>query len=140
MNVLSDMKTWLTSSSTGYGQIGAGSTAWTVYLNKRPASTGNIIVLHQYGGLAPTAIADGTIDNPRVQVELLTAVTSDSGYYTALAIQNRLRYVSNMWIPNTSSGDLFFSIDPLQSPMPLGVDENNRMQWVQNFQVSISYN
>lgn len=139
MNALSDIRVWLTSSSTGYAQVGPGSTAWTVYLNKRPASTGNFIVLHQYGGFAPTAIADGTIDNPRMQVELLTAVTSDSGYQTALAIQNRLRYVSNMWIP-TSTGDLFFAIDPLQSPNPLGVDENNRMQWVQNFQIKVSYN
>lgn len=139
MNVLSDLRTWLISSSTGYAQIGPGLSTATVYLNKRPASTGNFIVIRQYGGLAPTAIADGTIDNPRVQVELLTAVTSDSGYKTALAIQNRLRFVSNMWIP-TSTGDLFLSIDPLQSPNPLGTDENNRMQWVQNFQIKVSYN
>jgi len=112
----------------------------TVYLNKRPASTGNFVVLHQYGGMAPFPISDGTIDNPRVQVELLTAVTSDSGYKTALAIQNRLRYVSNMWIPTSSTGDLFYSISPLQAPNPLGVDANNRMQWVQNFQITVSYN
>lgn len=138
MNVLSDIRSWLISSSTGYAQVGPGLSTHTVYLNKRPASTGNFIVLHQYGGMAPVAIYGGVIDQPRVQVELLTAVTSDSGYQTALAIQNRLRYVSNMWIP-TSTGDLFFSIDPLQAPNPLGVDENGRMQWVQNFQISLSY-
>lgn len=140
MNVLADISVWLASSSTGIsGTIGGGvSSSYPVYQMKMPASTGNFHVLYQYGGMAPEPISDGTIDNPRVQVKTVSSATSDSGYQAALTAQNRLRYVVNRTIP-TSTGSYYLSIIPLQAPESIGVDSNGRMQWVQNFQVSVSY-
>jgi len=140
MNVLDDVAVWLASTSTGVsGIIGGGvSTAMPVYTMKQPASTGNMYVIYQYGGMAPEPIADGTIDNPRVQVKTISSATSDSGYSAALTAQNRLRYVANRYLP-TSTGNLYLHILPLQSPESLGVDANDRMEWVQNFQVQVTY-
>lgn len=140
MNILDDIATWITSSSTGIsGAIGGGtSSAYPVYKGKMPPSTGNMYIIYQYGGVSPEPIRDGTIDNPRLSVRTVTAATSDNGYLAALIVSNRLRYVANRNIP-TSTGSYYIMITPLQSPESLGVDSNGRMQWVQNFQVSVSY-
>ena len=142
MNILDDIAPWLASTSTGISgsQIGGGvSTAYPVYRSRMPASTGNMYVVYQYGGMAPDPIADGTIDNPRLQLKTVSAATSDNVYNYALTAQNRLRYVCNRSLP-TSTGNYYVSILPLQSPESLGVDSNGRMQWVQNFQIQVSYN
>lgn len=138
MNILGDIAVWLASSSTGYSMIGPGvASSMPVYQSKMPASTGNFYVIYQYGGMAPDPISDGYIDNPRIQVKTVTSASSDNGYLAALTAQNRLRYVSRT-IP-TSTGTLLISCIPLQSPESLGADENGRMHWIQNFQLSISY-
>jgi len=139
MNILDDIAPWLASTSTGYGQIGTGvSTAMPVYRSRMPASTGNMYVIYQYGGMAPLPLSDGTIDFPRLQLKTVTSATSDNGYNAALIAQNRLRYVVNKSLP-TSTGNYYIGIVPLQSPESLGVDSNGRMQWVQNFQIEVSY-
>jgi hypothetical protein len=95
-------------------------------------------VLYQYGGPAPDDVYAVTLDNPGLQVITLSAATSDIGYQQALKIQNRLRHVSNMWLP-TSTGSYYIYIIPVQSPIGLGLDVNGRMQWSQNFSVKMSY-
>ena len=138
MNILDDIATWLVSTSTGFGQVGTGTT-YTVYKTKKPASTGNFHVIYQYGGVSPEPLSDGTIDNPRLNVLTLSAATSDLGYAAALTVSNRLRYVANRYIPSATSDSYYLSITPLQSPEAIGEDQVGRMQWVQNFQVSVSY-
>jgi hypothetical protein len=141
MNLLVEVASWLASTSTGITgtEIGPGvSTAYPVYRTRMPASTGNFYTLYQYGGMAPEPIAGGTIDNPRLQVRTVSAATSDSGYYAALTAQNRLRFVCNRTIP-TSTGSYYLSIVPVQAPESMGADSNDRMHWVQNFQVQVSY-
>lgn len=139
MNILDDIATWLSTAapSTGYDQVGP-CVSYTVYKLKQPPTTGNMYIIYQYGGLPPEPVRDGTIDNPRLNVRTVSSATSDGGYQAALTIQNRLRYVANRWLP-TSTGNLYLSIVPLQSPESLGVDANGRHQWVQNFQVSVTY-
>jgi len=137
MNMLEDIATWLVSTSTGFGQIGPGST-YTVYKYQKPATTGNMIVLYQSGGFSPDTITDFSIDNPGLQVITLSAATSDLGYAQSLKVQNRLRFVANMGIP-TSTGSHYVYIIPSHAPIPLGLDEEKRMQWSQNFRVKVSY-
>ena len=137
MNMLDDLATWLISTSTGFGQIGVGTT-YPVYKLQKPASTGNMHVLYLSGGPGPEVIHDFTIDNPGLQVITLSAATSDLGYKQALIIQNRLRHVSNMRLP-TSTGSYYVFISPNQSPIGLGLDQTGRMQWSQNFSVKMSY-
>ena len=137
MNMLNDLAAWLGSSSTGYKQVGAGST-YAIYKFQKPASTQNMHVLYQSGGMGPDVLYE-TIDNLGLQVITLSAATSDLGYAQALKVQNRLRFVSNIMIPNTSAGSYYISIAPTQSPVALGLDENMRMQWSQNFRVKMSY-
>ena len=138
MNMINDIATWLASTSTGFGQIGGGSTAYTIYKYQRPQSTANMHIIYQYGGPGPDQVYDFSIDNPGLQVVTLSAATSDLGYAVALKVQNRLRFVSNMRIP-TSTGSHYIYIIPNQSPIALGLDEYRRMQWSQNFSVKISY-
>ncbi len=137
MNILDDVATWLASTSTGFGQIGVGST-YAIYKMQKPTSTENMHVLYQYGGPAPDDVYDFTIDNPGLQIITLSAATSDLGYKQALIVQNRLRHVANMKIP-TSTGSYYIYIMPNQSPIALGLDVNGRMQWSQNFSVKVSY-
>ncbi len=142
MNTLDELATWIASTSTGISgtQIGGGvSTAYPVYKSRQPASTGNMYVITQYGGMAPELLADGTIDNPRVQIRTVSSATSDNGYQAALTASNRLRYVVNRAIPTSTAANTYLSISPLQSPECLGPDANNRMVWVQNFQISVTY-
>lgn len=139
MNILDDIKTWLMSTSTGFGNIGEGlGTTYPIYKLQKPASTGNMHVLYLYGGPAPDDIYQITIDNPGLQVITLSAATSDLGFNRALMVQNRLRHVSNMNIPG-STGSYYIYIMPVQSPIALGLDNNMRMQWSQNFSVKVSY-
>jgi hypothetical protein len=137
MNMLSDLATWLVSTSTGFGQIGTGST-YPVYKLQKPASTGNMHVLYLSGGVSPDEIYDFTIDNPTVQIITLSAATSDLGYQQAMRVQNRFRHVANMRLP-TTTGSHYVFITPVQPPIGLGMDANGRMQWSQNFSVKVSY-
>lgn len=137
MNMLDDIATWLVSTSTGIGQIGTGTT-YAVYKLQQPPSTLNMAVLYQYGGLAPIPLFDGTVDNPRLNVRTISSATSDLGYNAALVISNRLRYVVNRKVP-TDTGSYYWSIEPLQSPEFIGADENGMMQWIQNFQIVVTY-
>jgi hypothetical protein len=139
MNVLDDIRTWLISSSTGTKQIGEGlGESYPVYKLQKPASTANMSILYQSGGPAPDDIYELAIDNPGLQIVTLSAATSDLGYNQALKVQNRLRHVSNMKLP-TSTGSYYVYIMPVQSPIGLGLDDNMRMQWSQNFSVKVSY-
>jgi len=136
MNMLNDLATWLGSSSTGFKQIGPGS-SYTIYKYQRPASTANMHVLYQYGGPGPD-VTLLYLDNPSLQVITLSAATSDLGYNQALIVQNRLRFVSSMNLP-TSTGSYYVFIQPVQSPIAMGLDSDRRMQWSQNFQIKMSY-
>jgi hypothetical protein len=138
MNMLNDIATWLASTSTGFKQVGGGSTAYAIYKYQRPVSTGNMHILYQSGGMGPEVMYE-TIDNLGLQIITLSAATSDLGYSAALTVQNRLRFISNMCIPTTSTGGYYIYIAPTQSPIALGLDENKRMQWSQNFRVKMSY-
>jgi hypothetical protein len=136
--MLNDIASWLASTSTGFKQVGGGSTTYAVYKYQRPASTANMHILYQSGGMGPDVLIE-RIDNLGLQVITLSAATSDLGYSAALTVQNRLRFVSNMLIPNTSAGSHYIYIAPTQSPIALGLDESKRMQWSQNFRVKMSY-
>ena len=140
MNILDDIAAWLAiASTTGFGAIGPPvASSYPIYKTKMPASTGNFYVIYQYGGMAPEPLSDGWIDNPRLQIKTVSSATSDNGYQAALTAQNRIRYVVNRYLP-TSTGNLYISIVPLQAPESLGTDANGRMQWVQNFQVQVTY-
>ena len=135
--MLNDIATWLGSTSTGFRQVGPGST-YSIYKYNRPASTGNMHILYQSGGPGPDVLYE-TIDNPGLQIITLSAATSDLGYEQALKVQNRLRFVSNMKLPTSSSGSYYISISPNQSPIAMGMDPIGRMQWSQNFRVKVSY-
>ncbi len=137
MNILNDIATWLASTSTGFGQIGSGST-YAIYKYQKPASTENMHILYMSGGTRPDILSDFSIDNPSFQVITLSAATSDLGFNQALKIQNRLRFIANRKIP-TSTGSHYIYIYPIQAPIALGLDENRRMQWSQNFSVKVSY-
>jgi hypothetical protein len=88
--------------------------------------------------MAPDTVYGATVDHPRMQVKTISAASSDAGYNAALIAQNRLRYVANAYLP-TTTGNLYWMIMPLQSPESMGEDENGRMVWVQNFQVTVTY-
>jgi hypothetical protein len=139
-NFLDDMAVWLASSSTGNGQWGPGvSSSMPVYKTQMPASTGNFYVLYAYAGMAPDRLYGSYIDRPRFQVMTLTNSTVDGGYAAAKLAGNRFRYVANMWLPASSAGNFYIEVAPLAEPESMGLDQNKRMQWFQNFQVQFSY-
>ena len=140
MNVLDDLAVWLASTSTGSAQFGPGvSTAMPVYKGKMPASTGNFYVLYQYAGLQPERLLNMIIDKPRVQVLTLSNSTVDNGYAAALTAGNRLRFITNTYLPSSSAGNFYIEVSPLASPESLGMDETGRMHWYQNFQIQVTY-
>ena len=138
MNMLYEVGTFLTTSRTGFDSIGTLGT--DVFLTNHPDTTGNCITLIQYSGPAETEVFGVYIDQPHLQITTITSTThADLGYAKAFVVQNRLRQITNSYVP-TTTGSWYLKISPIQSaPTWIGKDALGRGQWVQNFAVQLSY-
>jgi len=102
-----------------------------VFMVKMPDVPAAVVCLYEYAGIPPEFAHDGQQwENPRVQ-----AVARDTTYQAARdkaqTVYNLLNGKANMTI-----GSRYLKILALQSPFPLGVDENDRPRLVVNFEIA----
>ena len=120
MSVLEDLQAYLVAN----GVTG-------VFMVKMPDVPAAVVCLYEYAGIPPEFAHDGQQwENPRVQ-----AVARDTTYQAARdkaqTVYNLLNGKANMTI-----GSRYLKILALQSPFPLGVDENDRPRLVVNFEIA----
>jgi hypothetical protein len=110
---------------------GRGTVNSSIFVNYRPATPANLISVTGYGGSAPDWTHDTSGNaNPRVQVWVRN--TSNSSARTLIeACFDDLDGLTNQ----TLSGTFYPGIFAIQHPQLLAQDENNRWEYVCNFDV-----
>ena len=114
------------------GTIGA-TTGWTIRVAEIPNAPDTCVSLYEYAGLPSDLTLDGTRDvTPGLQVRVRG---ERNGYIAARqkaeAISVLLDGISNITINGTKYKYIFAT----QQPSFMGLDENQRPMWVQNFRV-----
>jgi len=116
----------------GIGTLGA-TTGWTIRVAEIPDTPNTCVSLYEYAGLPSDLTLDGTRDvTPGLQVRVRG---ERNGYITA---RGKAEAVSVLLdgVGNTTIGTHVYKyIFATQQPSFLGLDENQRPQWVQNFRV-----
>lgn len=98
-----------------------------IFLSQLP-DLDNCIALFEYGGEAPELHSN--IEKPRLQV-MVRNVDYQTGRTTIEQMKNILHGLSEQII----NGKRYLLIKALQSPEFLGYDENNRAEFVCNFEI-----
>jgi Bacteriophage minor capsid protein len=104
-----------------------------VFMVKMPDTPDDAVCLYEYAGIPPQFAHDGQQwENPRVQV-----VTRDSklNYASARAKAQSVYDVLNGTVNTTIDSRHYLKILALQSPFPMGADENDRPRIVINFEI-----
>ncbi len=112
---------------------GGGTQGADLFLNGLPADPDAAVAIQEYSGEAP-GLVHGTagVSEERRRFQLLArAVTLAAAVAKAQAAHALLCQVHN----TTLSGTWYVGIYPLQSPFPLGRDENGRARVVCNYRV-----
>src|SRR4030095_6612233 len=95
---------------------------------KMPDPPADAVCLYEYGGIPPQFAHDGQQwENPRVQ-----AVARDNNYASARAKAQSVYDVLNGTVNTTIDSRRYLKILALQSPFPMGADENDRPRIVVN--------
>ncbi|QCX32456.1 hypothetical protein FDN13_01380 [Caloramator sp. E03] len=99
-----------------------------IFLSLLPEDIDNCIALFEYGGEAPELHSN--IEKPRLQA-MVRNVDYQTGRMTIEQIKNILHGLSEQII----NGKRYLLIMALQCPEFLGYDENNRSEFVCNFEI-----
>lgn len=121
-------------SSGGLGSVGT-TTDFSIYKSITPASPDKVISLHETGGVAPfrkmhSTAGDVVAERPRVQVVVRSMLYSTGR-----------QKVNDAWkalegLPErTVNGTRYLYAAAVQSPFPIGRDENNRVLFAFNLDV-----
>ena len=111
-------------ASAGFGTLGTD-----LFINTLPATPDNCISVSGYAGSPPERTHD-TSGNARPGIQVRVRNTSAATGRTV--IENIFNYLDGSG--NVSLSSVFFlSIDAVQSPFPMGKDENNRTEYSVNF-------
>jgi hypothetical protein len=119
--LLDDMGQYLQEQSIGL--LGTD-----IFLSLLPAEIDNCIALFEYAGEAPELHSN--IEKPRLQV-MVRNVDYQTGRMTIEQVKTALHGLSEQII----NGKRYLLIKALQSPEFLGYDENNRAEFVCNFEI-----
>lgn len=129
-----DFGSWLTDN----GFVG-GATGWTLAKNSIPADPDKVVALMQFGGRYPLARAG--LDRPTLQINVRGEPRNTSGAVSAAdaKIHAIFRALAVPGVfPLTISGTSYRYAHAQQSPFQLRHDENERPEWVVNFEIGLS--
>ena len=104
-----------------------------VFMVKMPDTPDDAVCLYEYAGIPPEFAHDGQQwENLRVQ-----AVARDAklNYANARAKAQSVYNVLNGTVNTTIDSSRYLKILALQSPFPMGADENDRPRIVVNFEI-----
>src|SRR5512143_1312249 len=125
--ILDELATYLVSQGVGSTSQTA---SWAVFKGFEPETPDKCISLFETGG-DPNEQHEATpIDRPTFQVRIRS---DDYGYSTGRAKIAAARTALEL-VGNTSlSGRRYVHVVAMREPISLGLDENQRPRWVQNF-------
>lgn len=113
--------------------LGLGTVGTNIFVNTKPATPDNLISVFGYAGRAPERTHDGSGNSrPGIQVWVRNA-SAGTGRSTIESAFNALDGLSN----TSLSGRYFLIVNALQSPEPMGKDENGRTEFSVNFSTII---
>jgi len=133
--LLDDIATYLAASSTRFG-VGISLT-----VSIQPAAPGTLTSLYEAGGVSPvhyfsTGAQTREFERPSMQV-----IARSTSYQVARAnieeVFTLLDGIHDRGLP-TTTGTHYQSVDAIQSPFPLGRDENERWRLAVNFTITKS--
>jgi transglutaminase-like putative cysteine protease len=102
-----------------------------VFMVKMPDTPDDAVCLYEYAGIPPEFAHDGQQwENLRVQ-----AVARDASYTSARDKAQSVYDVLNGTVNTTIDSSRYLKILALQSPFPMGADENDRPRIVVNFEI-----
>lgn len=120
--LLDEIGTYLTNQ----GVVG-GATGWTLAKAYMPPSPDQVVALFETGGFAPELPVD--LDRPTFQVRVRGTKMDYPGARAKID-----QVVTELHkFQGTLSGVYYVMIAAMQSPMPLGYDENERPELAVNF-------
>lgn len=104
-----------------------------LFIGRLPDSPDTCVVLYEYGGSAPDSLM-GTglpaIQNPAVQV-----VVRSASYAAAETLATTCWTTLEGIVNQTLTATLYYRVSAIQSPFPLERDSQDRIVFVQNFDV-----
>lgn len=113
---------------------GLGTLGTDLFLSLLPANVASAsVVITETGGSAPEYVhesLEASVERPSFQV-----VVRDTGYANARSKANDIWKLLSKQRNTLLSGVKYLSIRPVQSPFPLGPDENERIQIITNYAV-----
>ncbi len=116
----------------GIGTLGA-TTGWTIRVAEIPDTPNTCVTLYEYAGMPSDHTHDGTRD---VMPGLQVRVRGDRNGYIAARDKAEAISVLLDGIGNTTIGTHVYKyIFSTQQPSFMGLDENQRPMWVQNFRI-----
>ncbi|MBZ4662770.1 MAG: hypothetical protein JG776_452 [Caloramator sp.] len=105
-------------------QKGIGVVGEDVFFAQIPENPDNLIAIFETGGYEPELLFDKAIEYPTFQIWV-----RGLGYEET---RNRIQEIFKLLNGNT---DIYPLIKAMQSPVSLGLDENNRWEFSVNFKV-----
>jgi hypothetical protein len=113
--------------STGLG------TSTTVFTNYKPPSPDNVYCVFGYAGSPPDRTHDGS-GNAHPGIQVWVRDTSAATARTRIeSVFNLLDGIANV----TMSSVFILGMDAVSSPIPMGRDENNRVEYSLNFATTV---
>ena len=114
------------------GLAGAGS-GWWLAKGLMPPHPDRVVALFEYAGQPPSARAH--LDRPGLQVRVRGRRMDDGGneYSEARATIENIYLTLHAQAESDVGDDRIMSLVAVQSPFPLGLDANNRLEFAVNF-------
>ncbi|MCK5128345.1 MAG: hypothetical protein KAQ68_00725 [Clostridiales bacterium] len=121
---------------------GLGNVGVDIFCGDMPESPNNVIAVYQYAGKEYDNIAG--LDYPGLQIRTRATDYEDAADKIALA-ESVLRSVGDELNDNLNegvviNGSFYLRIAPVQSAFPLGRDESGRMEFAQNYYITLRRN
>lgn len=108
-------------------------TSSTVFTNYKPPNPDNLTCVFSYAGSPPERTHDGSGNShPGIQV-WIRDTSAPTGRTRIESVFNLLDGLSNQ----TLSGVFFVGMDAVSSPIPMGRDENGRVEFSLNFSTTV---
>lgn len=127
--ILDEIATYL----TGQGVASTGSTAsWAIFKGFEPDTPHNCLSIFETGGDPNDQHEATPIDRPTFQLRVRA---TDHGYSTGRAKIAAARTALEAIGPATTGagGWYYVQVMAMSEPVALGIDENQRPRWVQNY-------